>query len=365
MDELMSVLKQFGITGPDIKTVQITNGNINDTYWINLGGNRPKALAYLLQRINHNVFKTPEQVMENIINLTAFLREKIRDEGGDPARETLHFLPTLDGNYLYHSPKGDYWRICYYIKGARTYQTAQNPKHLYYAGKAYGKFLRLLSDYPAQSLYETIPGFHNTPKRVTSLIEAVNNDPVNRAVNAKKEIDFLLKRQDIASLVVDMLDENLIPTRVTHNDTKFNNVLIDKKSGVGICVIDLDTVMPGAALYDFGDAIRSGANPGGEEALDSDEVKLDLELFEQYTRGYLEQAACTLSKTEIDFLAFSARLITFELASRFLADHINGDKYFKTENESQNLRRAKNQIKLLHDMEQKFDIMNNIVQKHH
>jgi len=362
---LKDVIRFFNIKGQFVEAKMINSGHINDTYFISLSENSKdnNRLHYILQRINHNVFKEPEKVMDNIIKVTRYLREKIIAIGGNPDRETLGFISATDGRFLYKSKDGNYWRLYTFIDDAQTYQVVENSNHFYSAGKAFGKFQMLLSDFPVEDLHETIPEFHNTPKRFMSLIESIDRDVMNRAKHVKPEIDFVEKRADKISVVIDLLHENKLPLRVTHNDTKFNNVLIDNKSGEGICVIDLDTVMPGTSLYDFGDSIRSGANTADEDEPDLSKVWMDINLFEQFTQGYLEMASGFLTPLELEYLPFSSMLITFELGMRFLTDYLNGDTYFKIHREGHNLDRARVQFKLVSDMEEKNEQMNIIVEK--
>ncbi len=364
---LKDVIRFFNIKGELIEAKVINSGHINDTYRISLSYNlkdNNARLNYILQRINHNVFKQPEKVMDNIIKVTRHLRKKIIAAGGNPDRETLGFIPTNDGKFYCKTKDGNYWRLYAFIDDAQTYQIVENSDHFYSAGKAFGKFQMLLSDFPVEDLHETIPDFHNTPKRFLSLIETIDRDVMNRAKYVKSEIEFVEKRADKTSIVIDMLKENKLPLRVTHNDTKFNNVLIDNKTGEGICVIDLDTVMPGTSLYDFGDSIRSGANTADEDEPDLSKVWMDINLFEQFTRGYLEMTNGFFTPLELEYLPFSAILITFELGMRFLTDYLNGDTYFRIHRDGHNLDRARVQFKLVADMEEKYERMNKILEKY-
>jgi Ser/Thr protein kinase RdoA (MazF antagonist) len=363
---LKDVISFFNIKGEFVDAKMINSGHINDTYCISLSQNSKynTRVHYILQRINHNVFKEPEKVMDNIIKVTRHLRRKIITAGGNPERETLRFIPANDGKFYCKTKDGNYWRLYAFIDDAQTYQIVENSNHFYSAGKAFGKFQMLLSDFPVEDLHETIPDFHNTPKRFKSLIEAIDRDAMNRAKHIKSEIEFAEKRADRTSIVIDMLKENKLPLRVTHNDTKFNNVLIDNETGEGICVIDLDTVMPGSSLYDFGDSIRSGANTADEDEQDLSKVWMDLNLFEQFTRGYLEMANGLFTPLELEYLPFSSMLITFELGMRFLTDYLNGDTYFRIHRDGHNLDRARVQFKLVADMEEKHEQMNKIVEKY-
>jgi Ser/Thr protein kinase RdoA (MazF antagonist) len=302
--------------------------------------------------------------MENIKNVTTYLKEKIVARGGDPERETLNLIKTVDGKVFYISSIGDYWRSYIFIENAKTYQVVENPKHFYNAGKALGNFEELLKDYPADELHETIPDFHNTQKRFQAFMEAVENDVMNRAKYVQTEIAFALANGKEVSIITDLLKEGKLPLRVTHNDTKFNNVMIDDITGEGICVIDLDTIMPGSSLYDFGDAIRTGTNPVEEDETNLTKVCMDLELFENFTKGFLKGTNNSLTDLELEYLPFSAKLMTFECGLRFLTDHLNGDTYFKIHRENHNLDRARTQFKMVKDMEEKYKEMQAIVKKY-
>ncbi len=362
--DFTEIVRNFCFKGDFKKAIPHGCGHINDTFIVVFDRHNGKNQKYILQRINHHVFTRPEKLMDNINGLTHFLREKIILYGGNPERETLNLIPAKNGKFYYKSSAGDYWRSYAYIEGARTYQTVLKPEHFYCAGKAFGKFQSLLSDYPAEELYEVIPDFHNTKKRFGAFLEAVDKDVVNRAVLAKEEIAFVEERAADASVLVDLLEKGDLPIRVTHNDTKFNNVLIDDITGQGICILDLDTAMPGLSLYDFGDSIRSGANPADEDEQDLKKVCIDLSLFEEFTKGFLEAANAFLIPTEVDYLSWAAKIITFECGMRFLTDYLNGDTYFKIHREGHNLDRARTQLKMVKDMEMKMDKMNAVVDKY-
>jgi len=289
---------------------------------------------------------------------------KIAAAGGDPARETLTLIPTTEGKTFYTTPVGDHWRVYIFIEGAQTYQTIKSLDHVYHTAKAFGRFQSLLRDFPAEQLHETIPNFHHTPKRFEALIEAVENDTQNRARFVGEEIEFVKARTEDTPVLVDFIRQGKLPLRVTHNDTKFNNVLIDNKTGEGVCVVDLDTVMPGLSLYDFGDSIRSGTNPAPEAERDLSMVQIDLNRFEAFVHGYLDATRDFLIPLEIDLLPFSAKLMTFECGMRFLTDYLQGDVYFKAAHENHNLDRARTQFKMVVDIEGKFEQMGEIVEKY-
>ena len=359
-----NIVGKFSFEGTFIEAQPYGFGHINDTYavYFTKGGGTPHR--YILQRINHNVFKKPEELMGNIEGITKHLRKAIIEAGGDPERETLNLIPANDGKSYYKDIDGNYWRSYIFIEGANTYQIVEKPEHFYKAGKAFGRFQKLLNSYPASTLSETIPNFHNTRKRFEAFEEAVEKDIMNRAKDVKPEIEFALKRGGETGILVDLLNKGELPLRVTHNDTKFNNVMIDDITGEGICVIDLDTVMPGLSLYDFGDSIRFGTNPAAEDEKDLEKVWTDLYLFEEFTRGFLESAGGSLTEAELDYLPFSARIMTYECGIRFLTDHLNGDTYFKIHREGHNLDRTRTQFKLVADMELKYDLMKQVVLKY-
>lgn len=355
MERLANVIHQFAFEGEYLDAEVCTFGHINDTFVLRFQQPENKMGRYILQYINKHVFEEPAEVMANIQAVTSHLRSRIEEAGGDPERETINLVPTQDGKPYYVSPEGDYWRAYYFIEGARTYQSVENPKHFYHAGRAFGQFQKLLSDFPAHSLYETIEQFHDTRKRYSDFLEAVEADRHNRAGDVQREIEFVKARKADTGVIVDLIAAGEIPVRVTHNDTKLDNIMIDDATGEGICVIDLDTVMPGSALYDFGDSIRFGASSAPEDEPDLSKVWLDMELFAEFTKGYLGIAREFLTDTEVDHLAFSAKLLTLECGMRFLTDHLNGDEYFRIHRPNHNLDRARTQFKLVADMEGKME----------
>lgn len=359
----VSITHQFNIEGNLIEAVPHTSGIINDTFVSRY--QTPRGIKHFIhQRINQNVFKEPEKVMENIERVTQYARQRILAEGGDPDRQTLNLVPTRDGRSYYRTAGGDYWRTYLFIEGARTYEVSDNPTHVYQAARAFGNFQKMLDDLPGGRLHETIPGFHYTPGRLAAFLEAVQVDVVGRAAACKKEIDFLLERSAYAPIVVQLLAEGQIPERVTHNDTKLNNVLIDDLTGEGICVIDLDTTMPGSALYDFGDLIRMGVATAAEDEKTLERVTVNMTMFDHLARGYLDSGRSFLTPTECDYLVFAGILITYEQAIRFLMDYIKGDVYYKIRQPDHNLVRARNQIKMVADMEVHRPQMEEIIAKY-
>ena len=334
------------------------NGHINDTYLCEA------APRVILQRINIKVFKNPDEVMENIYNVTEHLKKKIEKAGGNPDRETLNVIRTKDGMNYYKLDDENYFRMYKFVEDSVSFDIVENPVQLYHAGTAFGKFQNMLDDYPADKLYETIVDFHNTPERVKQLEAAISKNAAGRLVAVKDEVNFAIEYAKYASKITDEMAKGTVPLRVTHNDTKLNNVLFDKDTFEGVCVIDLDTVMPGSVLYDFGDALRFGASSGTEDETDLSKIWFDLEKFEQFTKGFLGETSKCLSKKEIELLPMSALLMTYECGIRFLADYLNGDTYFKVHREHHNLDRARTQFKLVKDIESKFDDMKKIVEKY-
>jgi hypothetical protein len=358
------IVEHFQFPGEFVDAQPYGFGRINDTYAVRVRQQAGRIKKHILQRINHHVFKRPEEVMANIERVTGHLRSKIQEAGGDPERGTINLIPTNNGQMFCRDDEGNYWRAHLMIEGAQSYQIARDQDHYYNASRAFGTFLRLLEDFPADELHVTIPDFHHTGKRYGTFLQAVESDVANRAQLAKKEIDFVVNRADETNRLIDLVDQGLMPERVTHNDTKFDNVMIDDVTGEGICVVDLDTVMPGLTVFDFGDSVRSGANPGGEGTRNLNEVCLDMAIFDRLAHGYLEATNDILTPIEVDNLVFGAKLITFELGMRFLTDHLNGDSYFKTHRENQNLDRCRTQLHLVHDMELKYEQMQQIVDKY-
>ena len=289
--------------------------------------------------------------MENILGVTTFLKKKIAEAGGDEQRETLTVIPARDQKAFFLDEQGEYWRMYYLIEDAKTYDQVEKDEDFYESALAFGRFQQMLADYPAETLHETIAGFHDTKARYEVFLKAVEEDVCGRAENAAEEIEFFRARKETACVLGDMLAEGKMPLRVTHNDTKLNNIMVDNQTRKGICVIDLDTVMPGLSINDFGDSIRFGANHCAEDETDLSKVNLDLNLFAVYTAAFLEGAGGTLTDAEIRFLPWGAKLMTLECGMRFLTDYLEGDVYFHIQREHQNLDRCRTQCKLVSDME--------------
>lgn len=358
---LDEVLQQFNFKGNLVSCELFGSGHINTTFLAVYDDNGAEW-KYVVQKVNPNVFKDIDRLMENIFSVTSYLRKEIRKYGGDENRETLHFIKTKSGGKYYKASNGDFYRAYVFVTDSVSYNSVDSAELFGQSGVAFGRFQRLLSDFPADTLYETIPNFHNTQYRYENeFLPAVENDIAGRVLECPEEIEFVNSRKDYCPRLVDLVKDCKLPIRVTHNDTKLNNVMFDAFSTKAICVIDLDTVMPGLALYDFGDSIRFGANTAEEDEKDLDKVSINLNYFKAYAQGFLSEAGDSLTQCEKDNLAFSALLMTFECGMRFLTDYLNGDTYFKIDYPEHNLVRARNQFTLVADMEKHMDEMENII----
>lgn len=309
--------------------------------------------------MNGNIFKKPEQVIANIEKVTAFLKVRAGRE-----REVLSLIPTIEGNTFVKDDTGDVWRMYNFIENSICLDIIENGQDFYECAYAFGKFQRDLRHFPADTLYETIPNFHNTPIRFGAFLSAVNADKFGRAVGVKEEIDFIRARQDFYSCLIDAEARGDLPLRVTHNDTKSNNVMLDKTTRKALCVIDLDTIMPGYSVTDFGDAIRFGASTAAEDEKDLDKVHFSIELFAAYTEGYMAGCGGKLKPAEVMLMPEGAKMMTVECGMRFLTDYLEGDTYFKTSYPEHNLVRARTQLKLVKEMEDNWDKMKEIVGKY-
>ncbi len=349
MTSLHEILARFDIeSSADTVIEPYGNGHINRTY---LAHTEPKTV---LQYINRNVFPEPEHVMENIAGITVHLEKKLIARGDDPAREALRVVPAKDGKAFVEAD-GSLYRLFHLIDG-HSIELANDPEHLYRAAKTFGKFLKMLADYPVETLHETIKNFHNTADRYAKLRAAVEADSVGRVASARDEIAFVTEREADCSLVTDCIASGEIPLRVTHNDTKLNNFLFDE-NGKCIALIDLDTVMPGSLLYDYGDALRFGSSSAPEDETDLSKVYCRTEFVEAFTRGFLEEFGEVLAPRERELLPFSIKLLTLECGMRFLTDYLSGDTYFHTKYPTHNLDRARNQFALVKDIESKMPIL--------
>ncbi len=354
----IEIANKFALEGVAVKAENYGCGHINDTFRVTTdGGNE-----YILQRINTTVFTNPEALMSNIVAVTEFLKKKIIAAGGDPTRETLSVILTKNGenHYKYNDSA---WRVYTFIDDAVTLQTCETSDEFYASACAFGHFQKLLADFPAHTLFESIPDFHNTKKRYLAFEEAVEKDISGRAKDVKGEIEFVRSRREFAATLVDLLEKGELPLRVTHNDTKLNNVMLTKEMKP-LAVIDLDTVMPGLSVNDFGDSIRFGATKAAEDEKDLSKVIFETELFECYAKGFLEECGALITEKEKEMLPVGAMMMTFECGMRFLTDHLNGDTYFKIHRENHNLDRCRTQFKLLEQMEEKKNELLAIVRKY-
>lgn len=362
MDKIENVISHFNIDGEFVDYREFGSGHINRTYialFINPDGSRQK---YIVQKINNSIFTDVDSLMNNIFSVTSYLRNIIKQNNGDADRETLHYLKTRDGDKYYVDEDGNYYRAYVFVKDSISYDSVDSPEIFKSSGVAFGRFQKMLKDFDADSLAETIPNFHNTKWRFENeFLPAVEKNLSGRKDTCLDEIEFVNARKKDTSVLVDLIAENKLPLRVTHNDTKLNNVMFDEHTNECVCVIDLDTVMPGLALYDFGDSIRFGASSAAEDETDLDKVYMDLDYYQAYAEGFLSEAGSAFNDCEIENLAFSAKLMTFECGMRFLTDYLNGDTYFRTDYPTHNLDRARNQFKLVYDMENKMDEMKNII----
>lgn len=359
---LEQVVAAFETQYEYVGAVPYGSGHINDTFVAHFQPVEGDCKRYIFQRINTQIFKDPVALMENIVGVTQFLKEYIKGNGGDPQRETLNVVQTTDQKSYYIDEQGGYWRCYDFVEDTVSLQLIEKPEDFYNCALSFGNFQSVLADYPAHTLHETIANFHNTRDRFNNFKKAVDADVISRAKDVQEEIDFVLQRDQDTGLLVDMLEKGELPLRVTHNDTKLNNVLIDRNTMKGICVIDLDTVMPGLAAYDFGDSIRFGASTGAEDEQDLSKITMSLDLFKIFSKGFIETAGKALTKKELETLPIGAKLMTLECGMRFLTDHLSGDTYFKIHRENHNLDRARTQFKLVADMETKWDEMNTIIQ---
>ena len=329
-------------------------GHINDTFAVWAADH---SRRWILQRINTDTFTDPAGLMENVTGVTSYLRREILARGGDPDRETLNVVPTREGKPYYTDCEGGAWRAYLFVEGTVCLQKVENERDFYTAAETFGNFQNQLAGYPAATLHETIARFHDTPNRYANFEKALAADVMGRAREVGPEIAFIRAREADCHVLMDQLAAGVLPLRVTHNDTKLNNVLIDQATGKGICVIDLDTVMPGLSAYDFGDSIRFGANDCAEDEPDQSKVHFSLHLYEVFARGYLAAAGSAMTEAERRSLPWGAKLMTLECGIRFLTDYLEGDHYFKISRPAQNLDRARTQFTLVAGMEREFDAM--------
>ncbi|MBI3848705.1 MAG: aminoglycoside phosphotransferase family protein [Verrucomicrobia bacterium] len=361
--QLQEISKQFQIYGEILHAETFKIGHINETYsaTYDQGGMR---VRYIHQKINKGVFKNPPAVMKNVMRVTTHIRRKLESRNArDITRRSLIVIPTRAGQSFYRSSEGEYWRTFVFIEGVETFEAVQTPDQAFEAGRAFGEFQSLLVDLPGERLHETIPNFHNTRKRFTVLHQAIEKDHLNRAKEAYSEIKFALAHEEIVDVILNAMARRKIPERITHNDTKFNNVMLDTLTGEARCVVDLDTVMPGCALYDFGDMVRTTTSPTLEDERDLSKVKMHMPTFKRLAQGYLSTAGTFLTRAEKSHLAFAGKLITFEIGIRFLTDFLSGDTYFRIHRPGHNLDRSRTQFKLVESIERQEAAMQKFVDR--
>ena len=361
--DINEILKHYDLPETFLGAVRYGQGHINDTFCVVCQPREGDCIRYILQGMSTVAFKEPRKLMDNFIRITTYLSKQITAIGGDPQRETLQLVKTKEGKDYVTDNSGKLWRLVPFIENSECYQSAT--AELFEASaRAFGRFQYMLHQFPAHTLHETIENFHNTEDRYRKFETAVELNSMGRAEHVQEEIEFVRKRKEDCSVAMKALREGRLPLRVTHNDTKLNNILFDRTSGEGICVIDLDTTMPGLSINDFGDSIRFGANHSKEDEKDLDKVNFDIHLYEAYVRGFLDGAQGTLTDTELEYLPWGARLMTLECGIRFLTDYLDGDNYFRTHYPEQNLDRCRTQFKLVSDMEAQFEEMTRIVAKY-
>ena len=363
-ETLQEALQAFDFGAPLVGAIRYGCGHINDTFCVHTQPDDEPCVRFILQRMSAQAFHHPDELMKNIIGVTEFLGKEIEKNGGDRAREAMEVLRPKSGEDFFTDSKGGAWRVYPFVEGTHCYQSADTAEMFAASGRAFGHFQKMLKDYPADTLFETIPHFHDTEDRLAKFKAALAADKLDRAKNCQKEIQFIMDREADCSVCLKALREGVLPLRVTHNDTKLNNVLMDAQSGEGICIIDLDTTMPGLSVNDFGDSIRFGANHSAEDETDLTKVNLDVELFDAYAGAFLEGCGGALTDAELDYMPWGAKLMTLECGIRFLTDYLEGDTYFRTHRDGQNLDRCRTQFKLVSDMEAHWDELNAIINKY-
>ena len=357
------VLAAYDFPETLLGAVRYGQGHINDTFCVICQPQEGDAVRFILQGLSLAAFPHPEELMENFIGITSYMKKKILENGGDPNRETLSLVKTRDGKDFYTDASGKVWRLSPFIEETDCFQKA-TPELFEASARAFGRLQKMMAGYPAETLHETIYKFHDTENRYANFEKALSEDKMGRAKDVAAEIKFVKDRKADCSVAMEALRQGKLPLRVTHNDTKLNNILVDRRTHEGICVIDLDTTMPGLSINDFGDSIRFGANHSAEDEKDLSKVNFDIELYESYTRGFLEGADGVLTATELEYLPWGAKLMTLECGIRFLTDYLEGDHYFRIHYPEQNLDRCRTQFKLVSDMENQFDAMHAVVSKY-
>ena len=363
-ERIQEALAAFDFGAPVVGALRYGQGHINDTFVVHTQPEDRCCRRFILQRMSAAAFKHPDELMENITGVTEYLGREIEKHGGDRDREAMRVLRPRNGESFFTDSLGGAWRVYPFVERTVCYQSAESAELFAASGRAFGRFQQLLGGYPAETLHETIPNFHNTEDRLVKFKAALAADPLGRAKDCGPEIDFVLKREADCSVALDAMRAGKLPLRVTHNDTKLNNVLMDEETHEGVCIIDLDTVMPGLVIYDFGDSIRFGANHSAEDETDLSKVNLDVDLFAAYTAAFLEGAGGSLTNEEIAYLPWGAKLMTLECGIRFLTDYIDGDHYFHISRDGQNLDRCRTQFKLVADMEARWSELETIVNQY-
>jgi len=359
--DLKKIFDSFITEGTFLKADSFGSGHIHETFLVTTA--EAEKDDYILQKINNSVFRNVEELQENLERVTVHIRRKLAAiPGSDITRECLQMLKAKDGKSCHTDDHGNFWRVFIFISNHRSYDIVDSPSKAFEGGKAIGRFQALLADLPGKPLHETIPSFHDVEKRIDRFMNTLERDPAGRVKETLSETGFMMKRADEMRIIQKLGREGKIPVRITHNDTKFNNILFDENEK-SLCIIDLDTVMPGYFHSDFGDAIRTGANVAAEDEEDLSKIKMDINLFRAYAEGYLSETKNTLNKIEKEYLAFAPLLMTFEQALRFLTDYIDGDTYYKIHHEKHNLQRTRAQIRLLESMEEQFGEMKEIIKK--
>lgn len=362
-DGIELIAEQFQIEGRFLNAKPYGTGHVNNTYLVTIEQDSG-PVHYIFQKINKNIFKDIDTLMENIVRVTSYIQSKLREEGvSDIKRRVLTVILTSGNCSHYTDMEENHWRAYLFIENARTYDVPESTDQIYQAARAFGLFQKMLVDLPQPPLNETIPDFHNSLKRFEAFQQALESDTCNRAKDAKPEIDFLINHSRIFDVLPAMVKKGQIPIRTTHNDTKVNNVMLDEKTGQGLCVIDMDTVMPGLSLYDFGDIVRTAVSPADEDERDISKVFVDMQRFESIARGYLSTARDFLNDTEREHLVFGGKLITLEQLARFLTDYLIGDVYYKTSRESHNLDRCRTQLKLVQSITEQQDQMKTLMER--
>ncbi len=358
--DMASIARRFRIRGEPSEITPVPTGHIHDTYVLTARDGQ-RTVRYVLQRINHTVFTDPPRMMENIVRITEHIRDKLQVSDPASAHRQLQVIRTRDGQACCRDAAGNFWRMYSFIEDAATYDMLTSTPAAYEAARMFGWFQKMLLDLPAPPLHETIPGFHDTPRRLAAFQEMLRTDPCNRAAAAKPEIDFILDNAALCHVLAEVVTSGEIPIRIAHNDAKINNVMLDAGTGGGVCIIDLDTVMPGLSMHDFGDLVRTATCPAAEDERDLSKVAVEVSLFDALARGFAKGTGGFLTPAEKSHLVFGAKLITFEQLIRFLTDYLAGDVYYKVHRQGHNLDRCRTQMKLVQSIAEQEESLNGLV----